>query len=125
MDSTYLRILLAEDDASIAQELAACLRDAGHEVLAVEARSEATLTATRLLQPDVVLLNTHLRGALDGPAVASLLRAHTPHPIPVVLVTTATEAPALSKVAVLPMAALAGPLLAQQLHRLLSSIVGQ
>lgn len=124
MESNYLRILLAEDDTTIAHELETCLRDAGHEVLAVEARSEAALTATRLLQPDVVLLNTHLRGALDGPAVASLLQAHTPRPIPVVLVAAAAEAPVLPKVAVLPMAALAGPLLAQHLHRVLASVLG-
>jgi len=124
METTSLRILLAEDDATIVHELETCLRDAGHEVLAVEARSEVTLTASRLLQPDVVLLNARLRGALDGPAVASLLQAHTPNPIPVVLVA-ATAQPTSSKVAVLPMAAFAGPLLAQQLHRVLSSVLGQ
>jgi CheY-like chemotaxis protein len=124
MNSTYLRILLAEDDATLVHELETCLRDAGHEVLAVEARSEAALTATRLLQPDVVLLNARLRGDLDGPAVASLLQAHTPHPIPVVLMATALEVPASPAIAVLPMARLAVPLLAQQLHRVLSSVVG-
>jgi CheY-like chemotaxis protein len=125
MESTSLRILLAEDDATIAYKLETCLRDAGHEVLAVEARSEVTLTASRLLQPDVVLLNTQLRGQLDGLAVASLLQAHTPSPIPVVLVTTAAEPPAAPAIAVLPMAALAGPLLAQQLHRLLFSVIAR
>jgi DNA-binding LytR/AlgR family response regulator len=71
-----------------------------------------------------VLLNVHLRGPLDGPAVATRLRTHSPSPIPVVFVATSADDFTTYLPAVVPMAALAGPLLAQYLHRALASALG-
>ena len=47
MNPSCLRILLAEDDMLVAADLEACLREAGHEVLAVEARGDSALSAAR------------------------------------------------------------------------------
>ncbi|GAA4357467.1 hypothetical protein GCM10023185_22210 [Hymenobacter saemangeumensis] len=114
MTSDCLRILLVEDDAAVAADLLACLQEAGHEVLSVEARSDFALTAARLLQPDVVVLNVRLRGPLDGLAVASTLRAS--RPVPVIFITAQAEhASLLQQAQASPLAILATPLLGRDL----------
>jgi len=113
---------LVEDDNSVAAALEACLREAGHEVLAVEARGDITLTATRLLHPDVVVLNVELRGPLDGRAVATALRHSIPAPVAVVFVAASAELPAardLQRLA--PLAILAGQGTSANLRQALAS----
>jgi CheY-like chemotaxis protein len=122
METSPLRILLVEDDNTVAAALETYLREAGHEVLAIEARGDITLTATRLLRPDVVVLNVELRGPLDGRAVATALRQSTPAPVPVVLVAASAEtlvAPSLQLLA--PLAVIAGPGAGVSLQRALTT----
>ncbi|MDO7876563.1 response regulator [Hymenobacter sp. ASUV-10] len=122
METSSLRILLVEDDRNVAAALETCLREAGHEVLAVEARGDITLTATRLLQPDVVVLNVQLRGPLDGHAVVTALRQSVPTPVPVVFVATSAELPAARDLQQLaPLAILAGQGTGVNLQRALAS----
>lgn len=109
METSSLRILLVEDDRSVAATLETCLREEGHEVLAIEARGDITLTATRLLHPDVVVLNVELRGPLNGQAVAAALRHSVPAPVPVVFLAASAELPVVQELQRLaPLALLAG-----------------
>jgi len=121
METSPLRILLVEDDNSVAAALETCLREAGHEVLAVEARGDVTLTATRLLQPDVVVLNVELRGPLDGRAIATALRHSVPAPVAVVFVAASAELLAAHDLQGLaPLAVLAGQSTSANLQRALA-----
>lgn len=126
MNACCLRVLLAEDDALLAADLEACLREAGYEVMAIEARGDCALTAARLLQPDVVVLNASLRGPLDGPAVAAALRTGSSLPVAVVFVTSQPMLPtplsAHAAQSAVPARPLLGAQLCQAVHTALSNI---
>ncbi len=68
------KILVVEDEALIARDLQQILRGMGHEVPAPAASAEEALRAAEKLAPELVLMDVHLRGALDGIATAGLLR---------------------------------------------------
>ena len=89
-----LRVLLAVDDPKVAAQLAASLRQAGHdEIIVVEARGDVALKAARLLHPDLLVLCGPLRGDLNVVAhSAALLTGHST-PVSVLLVTDPAELP--------------------------------
>ena len=71
MTNHALRIVLAEDDALIAMDLAELLTGMGHEVCAI-ARSEAEAVAMAAShQPDLMIMD----GTLDGGDGVSAMRA--------------------------------------------------
>ncbi|WP_201981402.1 ANTAR domain-containing protein [Hymenobacter rubidus] len=93
MTPYLLRVVLAVAPAQQAY-FERYLRDAGHEVVAVEARGETAFKAARLVHPDVVVLSGPLQGPLDSVALAAALRA-TEGIVPVVLATDPAELPEL------------------------------
>ena len=70
--SMSLRVLIVEDHAAVATELAAVLGDLGHSVVGI---ADDTLSADQLarVEPDVALVDVNLRGGATGPAVAAQL----------------------------------------------------
>ncbi len=79
--ATPLKLLAVDDNLDYLQTLGRALRMLGHEVATAE-DGEQALKQARQLQPDVVLCDLGLPGALDGFAVARALRqdpafAHT------------------------------------------------
>lgn len=88
------RILVAEDEAIVALEVAELLREIGHEVVAVVASGEDAVARSAELRPDLALLDLHLRGALDGIEVAERLR---PLGIPVLFLTAFGDAPTVAR----------------------------
>lgn len=76
-----LRVLVVEDERIIALAMASMLRGMGHTVAACVARGEDALEAVRELSPDLVLLDIHLEGAMDGIAVALALRERGGPPV--------------------------------------------
>lgn len=119
------RLLLAEDDALIAADVAECLLADGHRVVATLARGAAVLAACRQHRPDALLLNVRLRGPLSGLDVAQTLRDELGPDAPALVFFTAqTEAPVLARMRALGARAvlakpLAGPLLCQGLNQAL------
>ncbi|HEX8503812.1 MAG TPA: hypothetical protein VF630_00475 [Hymenobacter sp.] len=95
MNTSFLRVLLAADSAQQTLFFEQYLREAGHEVVAVEARGEAALKAARLIHPDLVVLSGPLRGSLDGIALAAALQTGPTAATPVLLVTDPAELPGL------------------------------
>jgi len=67
-------ILIVEDEALIARDLQQSLRAMGHEVPAPAGTAEDALRAAEKSAPDLVLMDIHLRGSLDGIAAAGRLR---------------------------------------------------
>ena len=67
-------ILIAEDEALVAREIAMRLHKRGYEICAVVSEGTEALEQARLHRPDLALLDIHLSGPIDGTQVASELR---------------------------------------------------
>ena len=72
-----LRILVVEDEALVARDLHHTLSGAGYEVTGVCRTGEEALEAVQRQQPDVVLMDIHLEGIMDGVEAAGIL-VHAP-----------------------------------------------
>ena len=79
------RILVVEDDRVVARDIEQQLSRIGHVVVGTTARGEDALPLARSTQPDMVLMDIRLEGALDGIDAAQQVREHC-H-IPVVFLT--------------------------------------
>jgi two-component system cell cycle sensor histidine kinase/response regulator CckA len=75
------RIMVVEDEAIIAMDLATRLRGAGHEVVAIAASGEQALQHAASHQPDLVLMDIVLQGAMDGIETAARLRESIDVPV--------------------------------------------
>ena len=81
-----LRILVAEDDPSVARLYAAYAQSRGHQVLVAKDGAETLVTAASEL-PDLVLLDVGMP-KLDGRDVLKQLKANPKtRPIPVLVIT--------------------------------------
>ena len=88
MDNMRQRILVVDDDASLAEMLSTIvLRGEGFETAVVGDGSQA-LTAVRELRPDLVLLDLMLPG-MNGIDVCRVLRADSG--VPIVMLTAKTD----------------------------------
>lgn len=79
------KAVIVEDDALIADDLAAHLDDLGYEVCGVTASPVEAMELLNQFEPDVVTLDINLGGAAEGLAVAIVLR--TTAKLPMVFVT--------------------------------------
>ena len=88
------RILVVEDDNVVAHHLKLCLKAMGHSVIDVCSYGEDAVEKARELQPDLILMDIMLRGAMSGLEAMQTIRVHDD--IPVVYLT-ACEADHLIK----------------------------
>lgn len=79
------RILVVEDEAIVARDIEQQLQSMGYRARAGLPTAEAALQAVELEHPDLVLLDIHLAGAMDGIDLAAMLRRR--HGPPVVYLT--------------------------------------
>ncbi len=70
------RILVVEDEAIIARDVCATLTELGYQVLAPVATGAAAIAAVTRDSPDLVLMDIHLKGAIDGIEAAAQIRQH-------------------------------------------------
>lgn len=61
-----LKILIVEDEALVALVLQMSLAQAGHDVCELAATGEEAIEIARKENPDVVLMDVHLVGDMDG-----------------------------------------------------------
>lgn len=80
-----MRVLIVEDELIIAQDLSHTLRRIGHSVVDVVTSGEAALTAVVRLQPDLVLMDIRLSGAMDG--IEAARQIYSRWGVPVVFLT--------------------------------------
>src|SRR5262249_55428578 len=64
------QILIAQDDLSVAQELKCKLESLDYEVAGITHYAEYAIALTERLRPDLVLMDIHLGGEMDGIAAA-------------------------------------------------------
>lgn len=69
-----LRVLVAEDETLLSLSLEAMLEDWGHEQVGSVASGGEAVRLAREHDPDVVLMDINLAGAMDGLAAATLIR---------------------------------------------------
>ena len=87
MDTMRQRILVVDDDASLAEMLTIVLRGEGFDTAVIGDGTQA-LTAVRELRPDLVLLDLMLPGS-DGIDVCRQIRAESG--VPIVMLTAKTD----------------------------------
>jgi PAS domain S-box-containing protein len=78
---TVSRILIAEDEAIVAQDLAETLRAMGYMAASIVESGEEAITAAHDLQPDLVLMDIRLAGKVDGIEAAERIRRNRSVPI--------------------------------------------
>jgi CheY-like chemotaxis protein len=80
-----VRVLVIEDEAVIALDVADIVRNAGHEVVGIAATEKAAVDLAKKHEPHLVLADIQLRGSDSGiSAVREILQAMT---VPVIFVT--------------------------------------
>ena len=92
---TKPRILVIEPDASAASDLGARIGAIGYEVAATASTGEDAVALAGDLQPDLVLLDVGLRGALGGIEAAQQIRHRLR--LPVVFLSTRPESEAVGR----------------------------
>jgi len=89
------RILIVEDEGVVALEIQRQLQELGYEVVGIAASGESALDLASKRQPDLALMDIHLRGALDETETASLLLERLD--VPVVYLAASTDADTLDR----------------------------
>ena len=79
------RILVVEDEAIVARDIALQLEDMGYQAAGIASSAAQALAMTAELRPDLVLMDIQLDGPSDGIAAAETIRQL--HALPVVFIT--------------------------------------
>ncbi|PKL25422.1 MAG: hypothetical protein CVV47_05015 [Spirochaetae bacterium HGW-Spirochaetae-3] len=92
---TPSRIAICEDERIVALDIRAFLQRNGYEVPAIYAAAEDLLRDAEEIKPDLVLMDIHLQGEMDGiEASAELLQRWS---IPVILLTAYADGPTIER----------------------------
>ncbi|MBC7185638.1 MAG: response regulator [Calditrichaeota bacterium] len=83
------RILIVEDEAIVARDVEGMLRDLGYQVVGIAATGEQAIDKAKATQPDLVLMDIKLRGAIDGVQAAEEIV--TSVGVPVIFVTANSD----------------------------------
>ena len=83
------RVLIAEDQLIVAEDLAQTLRGMGYEVADIVTSGTAAITKVAQLKPDIVLMDIGLEGEKDGVMAAAVIGKR--FDVPVVFVTAHTD----------------------------------
>ncbi|HEU5087943.1 MAG TPA: response regulator, partial [Roseiflexaceae bacterium] len=78
---SMINILVVEDDTAIAEMLGDMLLDMGYGVCGVAHTGQDAITLAREAQPDLILMDIQLRGAMDGIEAASQIGEYQPTPL--------------------------------------------
>ena len=90
-----ISILIVEDEAIVAADLAAKLKRLGYEVAGMAASGEDAVAMAVDLRPDLILMDILLKGAMDGIEAAESIRGK--HDAPVIYLTAHSDAATLAR----------------------------
>ncbi|MFY0643497.1 MAG: response regulator [Bacteroidia bacterium] len=76
-----IKILVVEDDPIIAEDLQAYMEDFGYQGLTPAESADVALKRIKKDQPDLCLLDVHLKGEINGIQLAKLIQAEWDMPI--------------------------------------------
>ena len=83
-------ILIVEDDAVVAADLAGKLERAGYRSVGIAADGEDAVETAKTLAPDLVLMDIRLAGPMDGIKTAE--RIQSIRNVPIVIMSASSEA---------------------------------
>jgi len=89
------RILVVEDEAIIAADLAETLGSLGYDVVATVDTAEDAIVSAANLAPDIVLMDVRLAGAIDGIEAAATIKQRAD--IPVIFLTAHSDDETLTR----------------------------
>lgn len=84
------KILLVEDEPIVAKDIALCLKNLGHQLVATIGEGEKALNIIQEMDPDLVIMDITLTGKMDGIDVANLMKEQNLN-IPVIFLTASTD----------------------------------
>lgn len=84
-----MRILVVEDDLFITTIFSMFIKSLGHQLVAHSKSGKEALEACRMFNPDVILMDIHIEGELDGIMTCQLI--HEEFDIPVIYVSSETD----------------------------------
>ena len=90
-----INLMLVEDERIVAFDLKRQLSGFGYHVASVVASGEQAIQSCRDVHPDLVLMDIHLDGKMDGIEAASVIRSR--HHVPVVFLTAYAEDETLTR----------------------------
>ncbi|WP_310567838.1 response regulator [Hydrogenophaga sp.] len=109
------RILVVEDESIVAFNLQQRLEQLGYDVPAIAVSGQESLDLVDETRPDLVLMDIHIQGNMDGIEVASRLRET--HAVPVIYLTAYSEDSTLERARkTLPYGYLLKPFSERELH---------
>jgi CheY-like chemotaxis protein len=79
------KILVVEDEAIVAMDIANTLKKIGHEVTDAVPSGDQAITSVKANRPDVIMMDIGLQGAMDGIETAERIRSQ--FSIPVIFLT--------------------------------------
>ena len=116
------KVLIVEDEMIIAAELAAQLEDLGYEITGILPRGEDALRSIESTPPELVLMDVHLKGTLDGIETAGAI--HLQFDIPLIFLTSNTDdATFAAAKRTRPAAFLGKPYRITELHRMIQLVL--
>ncbi len=83
-----ISILIVGDDIT-AEDLASKIRRLGYDVVGTTSTGEEAVTLAHLQQPDMVLMETHLAGAMDG--IEAAQQIHLKNNLPILFLTAHSD----------------------------------
>lgn len=89
------RVMIVEDNTTVAKDLSGCLFDLGYEVTSIEASGEEAVEKAGADHPDIVLMDIHLRDKMRGIEAAELI--HGRYGTPVVFLSAYSDRKLLEK----------------------------
>jgi PAS domain S-box-containing protein len=89
------KILIVEDEAIVAADLAGKLKQLGYDVVGKAAAGDEALAMTGRRRPHLVLMDISLQGSMDGTEVAAAIRNR--YDLPVVYLTAHSDPATLSR----------------------------
>ena len=89
------RIMVVEDEGIVAWHLAQRLQEMGHTVPAVVSSGAEAVEKAAVIHPDLILMDIHLQGEMDGIEAAAQIRAQGD--VPVVYLTAYADEPTLER----------------------------
>lgn len=91
------RILIVEDDAIVALDLAGTLRELGYAVAGTTSRGEEAVRQANQLKPGLILMDVRLAGQIDGIQAAQDIRRHSD--VPIIYLTAHSDRETLQRAA--------------------------
>jgi PAS domain S-box-containing protein len=95
-ERTLFKVLVVEDEILSATDIVDMIRSFGYSTLGPIATGEDALVFAGRDKPDIILMDIHLRGDIDGIAAATEIRIK--HKIPVVYITAHSDIDTLDRV---------------------------